>query len=92
MRLLETLRLARGKLLRWRIVFARSHDRSLKLTGGPAEIIKFAFVLDFLTLGQFQRLEQFIEFLHHPLEGFYDAINIFHGFAHSGNLFRRRRW
>ncbi len=59
---------------------ARLHLRRTrrKLLHGPAEIVEFALIFDLLALGEFQRLQQLIQFLHHLLQGLDDVVNILH--------------
>lgn len=58
----------------------------MQLPHGPAEIIQFTLVLDLLALGEFQRLQQLIQILHHLLQRFDDAVNVFHSLCDRRTL------
>lgn len=63
----------------------RLHRRRarLKLAHCPAEIIQLALIFDLLALGEFQRLQQLIQFFHDLLQRLDDVVNILHGLCHG---------
>lgn len=56
------------------------------------EIVQFPLVLDFLSLGEFQSLQQLVQFFDHVLQGFDDAVNVLHGLGNGGALPAWFRW
>ena len=56
----------------------------LQLPHRFAEVVQFALVFDFLTLGEFQSFQQFIQLLDHTFQCLDDAINVLHRLRHGG--------
>jgi hypothetical protein len=65
--------------------------RALNLSQGLTQLVQLAFVFRPLAIGEFERLQQFVQIFHHVLQRVHDAINLFDGFGDGGDVALRRR-